>query len=80
MYDFRWKGYTVRFVLSILMIGGFIFILYLGPLALVLLVSTSSAILYLVLGCPLIYPSVVCTVHVSYFLLHMVQASKRMSF
>ena len=41
----------MRFVLSILMIGGFIFILYLGPLALVLLVSTSSAILYLVLGC-----------------------------
>jgi len=34
----RWKGYTVRFVLSLFMIGGFIFILYLGPLALVLLV------------------------------------------
>ncbi|XP_067937953.1 phosphatidate cytidylyltransferase, photoreceptor-specific-like [Watersipora subatra] len=34
----RWKSYTVRFVLSILMIVGFFLILYMGPLALVLLV------------------------------------------
>ena len=35
----KWRNYTIRFIMTCLMIGVFAFLVYLGPMALVFLVS-----------------------------------------
>lgn len=46
MYDvFRWRNWIVRTIFSLMMISSFSFVVYLGPVALVTLVSNSVSCL-----------------------------------
>lgn len=40
---FRWKNWWVRGILTLAMISFFFFIIYLGPMVLMMIVSTNSA-------------------------------------
>ena len=40
----RWKNYWIRGVLSIAMISGFFLIIYMGPIALILIVSDGDTV------------------------------------